>query len=144
MPMQRHSVDVFHDHQNLIVGPESGSERGDAGMLKRGDDLDLPQKSLHEIGTSLCIRQQDLHGLDPVGEDVSDFVDLAHSAPADYRDNLVIPDGRANFEDGVPCGHDRTQYTAYWGLATRPALKRPISFRRFRLVSRRVSHPRAG
>jgi hypothetical protein len=35
--IERNAVDVFHDHQHLIAGSESGAESGDVGVIESGD-----------------------------------------------------------------------------------------------------------
>jgi hypothetical protein len=108
--MEGHSLNVLHNHENLIVGAKGGSQGSDAGMLKSGDDFDFAQKALDQIGTRVRTWEQNFHGLDAIGKEVANLKDLAHSAPADDRNDLVISDGRTDFEDGWACGHQRTVY----------------------------------
>jgi hypothetical protein len=79
-------------------------------MLKSGDDFDFAQKSLNQIGTRVRTWEQNFHGLDAIGKEVANLENLAHSAPADDRNDLVVSDGRTDFEDGWACGHQRTVY----------------------------------
>src|SRR5579864_682622 len=79
-------------------------------MLKSGDDFDFAQKTLNQISTRVCTREQNFHGLDAIGKKVANLEHLPHSAPADDRNDLVISDGRTDFEDGWASGHQRTVY----------------------------------
>jgi hypothetical protein len=108
--VEGHSLNVLHNHENLIVGAKGGSQGSDAGMLKSGDDFDFAQKSLNQIGTRVRTWEQNFHGLDAIGKEVANLENLAHSAPADDRNDLVVSDGRTDFEDGWACGHQRTVY----------------------------------
>jgi hypothetical protein len=108
------SLNVFHDHQNLIVGAKGGSEGGDTGMFKSGDDFDFAQKAFNQIGAGIRARKQNFHGLNAIRKKVTNLENLPHPAAADDRNDLVISDGRADFEDGWACGHQRTVY-GDWG-----------------------------
>ena len=67
-------------------------------MLQAGLHFDLAQEAVGQFRLIGQIRKQHLHGFDAVGNDVADLVDLAHSAGAQNADDLVIADGRTDFE----------------------------------------------
>src|SRR5882762_10527242 len=84
------ACDVLHDHHQLVVVGEGGTELRDVRMIQAGEQLDFTQETSGEFFASGEIGQEDFHGLDAVGNRVADLVDAAHSAGAQFAENLVV------------------------------------------------------
>src|SRR5262249_32126637 len=74
------TFDDLQDEEKLIFTANRRMKRGYIGMIECGEQLDLTQKSRLEISVLRQVRQQDLHRLHPVGDDVPDLIDLAHAS----------------------------------------------------------------
>jgi hypothetical protein len=67
-------------------------------MIEAGLDLHFAQKPADKLLLIGLLMQQNLHRLEPPGENVFYFENAAHPARAEYPDNLVITDGIARPE----------------------------------------------
>src|SRR5437016_3909041 len=87
---QRGALDVFHNHDELVVGGECGSKRSDIGMVETGHEFDLAQETSGQLLSSEEVRQQNLHGFNAIGDHVSHAIDLAHASAAQFVENLIV------------------------------------------------------
>jgi hypothetical protein len=67
-------------------------------MIQAGLDPNFPEKSADELLLIGLIAQQDLHRLEPLGDNVFNLEHTAHPTSAKHTDNLVITDGIARPE----------------------------------------------
>src|SRR5580658_7444688 len=118
------SLNVFHDHDQLVPGCESRAQLRDVGVLQTGQDLDLTHKAIGQVALLCQIRQQDLHRLRAVGDDIADQVDLAHSAVTQLSNNFVIANLLMRFDHDAPLGNRRVRNSwsalASWKMARFP------------------------
>src|SRR5579872_4800718 len=91
------AFDELHNHYQLIVGCESGPKRGDIRMVEVRHQLDLAQEASGNVLPSREIGEQNLHGFDAIGENVSHLVHSAHAAAAQLVENLVVANPLAGF-----------------------------------------------
>ena len=84
------ALDVLHDHDELIVGRKSRPQRRNVGMIETGQQLDLAHEAGAQVALVGQVGQQDLHGLDAVGNEVAHQEDLAHASMAEFADDLVV------------------------------------------------------
>jgi hypothetical protein len=82
----------------VVVHPYGRVQRGDIGVLHAGLGFDLAEKAVSQLRLSRKIREQHLHGLDAVRNDIPDLIDLPHAAGAENADNLIVADVRADLE----------------------------------------------
>ena len=62
------AFDELHNHDQLIVGGESGPKRGDIRMVEVRHQLDLAQETSGNVFPSREIRKENLHGFDAIGK----------------------------------------------------------------------------
>ena len=89
---ERFAFDVLDDHDELIFVGERGAERGDVGMVERGEETNFAKEAVGERLVGGEVGEKDLHRLDALGDDVADFVDFAHAAGAEDGNDFVVAD----------------------------------------------------
>ncbi len=70
---------------------KSGVEPRDVGMREPGEQADLAQETVREVGP-IAIGAQQLQRFHALRDDVAHLVDLAHSTLAEVGDDLVVAD----------------------------------------------------
>src|SRR5260370_9153292 len=71
-------------------------------MLQARLDLDLAHETVSQIRFVLQIREQNLHGLNPVRSQVAGLEHLTHAPGAQDRNDLVVSDSGSNFQAHNP------------------------------------------
>ena len=90
--------DEFHDHEIRIAVAQGRMQAGDIGVNHAGVDFDFAQEAVAHAGVGHQIGAQNFHGVEAVRDDVSHAKHLAHSAGAQFAEDLVVADGLADLE----------------------------------------------
>ena len=91
------AMNQFHDHGQLVLEIKRGVKLGDVDMVKGGESLHFAAEPLHHLRRAL-VRQQDLHGLAALRDEMLHLVDDAEAAGAELRYHFVIADPLPWFE----------------------------------------------
>jgi len=89
--IQGRTLDELHDHEELILQAKRCAQARPIGMIQTCEQLDFANEAVREFRVFGKIGQQDLQGIDAVGNGVLDLINLPHPACAQQADNLIIP-----------------------------------------------------
>jgi hypothetical protein len=71
-------------------------------MVQRGEQLDLADEPCGKVLPAGQVRQEHLHGLLTIGDDVADAVDTPHAAAAQLTEHLVVADALVDIHRTAP------------------------------------------
>ena len=80
----------LHHHHQLLAVVKGVVQAGDVGMVQRGKQAHLAQKTLRHLAGAGLLRQQHLQCLGPLRDDVRSLVHSAETAAAQRPDDLVV------------------------------------------------------
>ena len=84
------AFDQFHDQEGAVVRGFEAEDRGDVGMVQRGQHLGFALEAGHAVAVGGEFGRQDLQGDIAVQLGVMGAVDFAHPALADYFGDPVV------------------------------------------------------
>ena len=89
-PGERLANNKLHDEEIDVLVPADVMKRGDMRVVQAGDRVCLALEPGAGLGLIRDVLQQDFNGDAPVEPRIASFVDLAHAACADERDDFVM------------------------------------------------------